>query len=57
MSELNRDVFEQYEKEDEEMNDLDNLICLCKSCHEKLEGDMQSYNYEEFKQEAREKYE
>jgi len=45
------------EKEDEQMNHLDNLICLCKSCHKKLEGDMQSYNYEEFKQEAREKYE
>lgn len=45
------------EEEHEEMNDLDNLICLCKSCHKRLEGEMQSYNYEEFKEEAREKYE
>lgn len=46
----NWDVEEEYE----EMNNLDNLICLCNSCHGILENRMQGYNYSEFKKKARE---
>ena len=39
------DVDEEYET----MNNLRNLICLCRSCHRKLEGKFKGRNYEEFK--------
>ena len=41
------------EEEHEKMNDLRNLVYLCRSCHRKLEGKFKGRNYEEFKQLAR----
>lgn len=41
------------EEEHEEMNDLNNLVCLCKSCHRPLEGKWQDASPEEFVENAR----
>ena len=38
----------------EEMNDLSNLICLCPSCHSKLEGKFQDADPDEFAELGRE---
>ena len=37
------------DEEHEEMNHPRNLICLCRSCHRKLEGKFKGRSYEEFK--------
>ena len=37
----------------EKMNDINNLICLCKSCHHKLEGKFKGRNHEEFEELAK----
>lgn len=42
------------EEEHEEMNDLSNLICLCRSCHRPLEGKWQDSSPEEFAERGRE---
>ena len=41
------------EKEHEKMNHLRNLICLCRSCHRKLEGKFKGRNHEEFEKLAK----
>jgi len=41
------------EKEKEEMNSLSNLICLCISCHQKLEGKFKGRTHEQFEKEAK----
>lgn len=38
----------EVEEEHEKMNSLENLICLCRSCHGKLEGKWQDASPEEF---------
>jgi hypothetical protein len=41
------------EKEHKKMNNLQNLICLCRSCHHKLEGEFKGRNHEQFEELAR----
>lgn len=41
------------EEEHQEMNHLRNLICLCRSCHSKLEGKFKGRNHEEFEKLAK----
>lgn len=45
--------FWKIDKEHEKMNNLRNLIYLCRSCHRQLEGKFKGRNYEEFKRLAR----
>jgi 5-methylcytosine-specific restriction endonuclease McrA len=41
------------DKEHKEMNDLSNLICLCRSCHREFEGKWQDSTPEEFVKKAK----
>jgi len=40
-------------EEHEEMNDISNLICLCRSCHHQLEGKWQDIESDEFAEKAK----